>query len=138
VTAIYEIKLREGTSGPLATARVRFKQPSGDQSTLVQRVIPRSIVHDETAALSSPTQLSLIAAQFAEKLRGSYWARNLTYDDILRRVDALAEPLAGRADVVELRDMIRRASEVDRRGDKFTSHHGPIARMDFDRVPVLR
>jgi Ca-activated chloride channel family protein len=99
--------------------------------------VPRSIVRDADGELSSPTQLSLIVAQFAEKLRGSYWARNIGYEDILSRFDMLAPALRQRADVVGLRRLVEKARDLDTRGDKFVSQ-GPVARMDFDRVPVLR
>jgi hypothetical protein len=33
--------------------------------------------------------------------------------------------------------LVKKARELDRRGDKF-AEHGPIASMDFDRVPILR
>ena len=137
VTALYEVRVREETTGPLGTIRVRYKQPSGGKSSLIETPIARAVVRSATDGLSSPTQLSLVAAQFAEKLRGSYWARNVSYDDILRRFETISEPLRSRPEVVELRGLVTRARDLDSRGDKF-SEHGPIARMDFDRVPVLR
>jgi Ca-activated chloride channel family protein len=137
VTAIYEVKLKDGFEGSLGKVRIRYKQPAGSESALVEKALSREMVRSSTGALSSPTQLSLAAAQLAEKLRGSYWARNLSYDDILKRIDGLGAGLRGRADVSELRDLVQRARQLDRRGDKF-AEHGPVARMDFDRVPVLR
>ncbi|MBW2453211.1 MAG: VWA domain-containing protein [Deltaproteobacteria bacterium] len=137
VTALYEVKLNPGSSAPLGKVRIRYKQPTGSTSQLVEQSLVRSVVRSSNDGLSSPTQLSLVAAQFAEKLRGSYWARNVSYDDILRRFEHIASPLRQQADVVELRRLVTKARDLDRRGDKF-ERHGPIARMDFDRVPVLR
>ncbi|HZO13872.1 MAG TPA: VWA domain-containing protein [Polyangiaceae bacterium] len=136
VTALYEVKLREGASGSLGTLRIRYKQPTGSESSLVEKKLSREVVRASTDELSSPTQLSLAAAQFAEKLRGSYWARNVSYEDITRRIDKLS--MRERTDVSELKQLVQRARQLDQRGDKFESQHGPIARMDFDRVPVLR
>jgi Ca-activated chloride channel family protein len=137
VTAVYEIKLREGSSAPIASVRVRFKQPSGGQSMLMQKTVPNHIVKNENGDLSSPSQLSLIAAQFGEKLRGSYWARNISYDDIVARFDKVSPGLRQQEQVIELRRLVEKARDLDIRGDKFVSQ-GPVARMDFDRVPVLR
>lgn len=137
VTAIYEVKLREG-NGNLGKVRLRYQPPEGGKSLLVEKDLPRSIVRTSADALSSPTQLSLVAAQFAEKLRGSYWARNVSYDDILRRFEHIQAPLRHREDVVGLKRLVERARDIDKRGDKFADKHGPIARMDFDHVPVLR
>jgi len=137
VTALYEIKLREGNSANIAKVRVRFKAPSGSQSRLIERGVPRSVIKSSSEGLSSPSQLSLIAAQFAEKMRGSYWARNISYEAILKRFTHITSPLRERADTVELRRLVAKARDLDSRGDKF-QRHGPVAHMDFDRVPVLR
>jgi Ca-activated chloride channel family protein len=137
VTAIYEVKLRPGARS-LGKVRIRYKQPSGSVSQLIEQPIVRSIIRSSTDALSSPTQLSLVAAQFGEKLRGSYWARNINYEDILARFNRIQAPLRQRADVVELRGLVKKAELLDKRGDKFDNTAGPIAQMGFDRVPVLR
>ena len=138
VTALYEIKLRQSSSAAdIAKVRVRFKAPSGSQSRLIERAVPRNVVKGSTKELSSPSQLSLIAAQFAEKMRGSYWARNISYEDILERFSHISSPLRERADTVELRRLVAKARDLDSRADKF-KRHGPVAHMDFDRVPVLR
>jgi len=137
VTALYEVKLNPGSAAPMGKVRIRYKQPTGSTSRLIEQSLVRSIVRSSADGLSSPTQLSLTAAQFAEKLRGSYWARNVSYDDILQRFEHISSPLRQQPEVVELRRLVRRARDLDQRGDKF-EQHGPIARMDFDRVPVLR
>jgi Ca-activated chloride channel family protein len=138
VTAIYEVKLHNGADGSeLAKIRIRHKPPQGDQSRLIEKAVPRSIVRASIDELSSPSQLGIAAAGFAEKLRGSYWARNLSYDDILARFKHIRGSLSDRSDVTELKRLIEAAKKLDHRADKFTQH-GPIAQMDFDRVPVLR
>jgi Ca-activated chloride channel family protein len=138
VTAIYEVKLVPGSSASLGTVRVRYKEPERNDSQLVEQPIVRSIVRSDNASLSSPSQLSLVAAEFGEKLRGSYWARNISYGDLLERLDGIKSGLRERADVTELRQLIVRAKDLDKRGDKFEGSYGPVAHMDFDRVPVLR
>jgi Ca-activated chloride channel family protein len=125
VTALYEVRLRDEDSGALGKIRIRYKEPNGSRSSLIETPISRSVVRSASDGLSSPTQLSLVAA------------RNVSYDDILRRFELIAEPLRSRAEVVELRNLVSRARDLDTRGDKF-AEHGPIARMDFDHVPVLR
>ncbi|MEZ4445382.1 MAG: DUF3520 domain-containing protein [Polyangiaceae bacterium] len=138
VTALYEVRLAKDASGALGTVRVRYKEPNGAESKLVETSLRRSILRDETGEMSSPSQLSLVAAQFAEKLRGSYWARNVSYEDILTRLDRIAPKLGRKDEVQALRTLVAKARDVDHRSDKFVAAHGPVARMDFDRVPVLR
>lgn len=140
VTALYEVRLKAGApsqGAPLGKVRIRFKAPRGSQSQLVETALSRSILREQAGAMSSPAQLSMAAAQFAERLRGSYWARNVSYDEITRRLEGLAPGLRAQPQVRELERLVEKASELDSRVDKFASS-GPVARMDFDRVPVLR
>jgi Ca-activated chloride channel family protein len=138
VTAVYEVKLHAGASSeaPLAEVRVRYKDPEGGASRLIERAVPRSVVRASTAEMSSPTRLALAVALFAEKLRGSYWARNVRYEDALTLIDGLSGSLRERAEIGELRGLVERARGLDKRGDKF-ERELPLARMDFDHVPVL-
>ena len=87
--------------------------------------------------MSAPTRLSFVAASFAEKLRRSYWVRNLSYTNLLELYDQLPMQLRQTSKVRELGRLIKKSSELDQRGDKFESQF-PIAQMNFDRVPILR
>jgi Ca-activated chloride channel family protein len=137
VTAVYEVRLHPDRNGALGKVRVRYKQPTGGSSELIEQSLVRSVVRSSADALSSPAKLSLAAAQWGEKLRGSYWARNVSYDDIAERLEGLSTRLKNQTQVKELERLVRKAKELDRRGDKF-ERHGPIASMNFDKVPVLR
>ena len=137
VTALYEVKLKSRDVSHLATFRARFKQPDGHTSALVEKTLPMSIVRDDLNAASGPARLSLVAAGFAEKLRGSYWARNLKWDELLAMWEQLPAPLKERKQVAELRQLMLTARRLDARGDRFEKEV-PVASMDFDRVPVLR
>jgi len=137
VTALYEIKLRTRDVQRLATFRARYKQPDGHASALVEKVLPMSIVRDDLAKASGPARLSLVAAGFAEKLRGSYWARNLKWDELLSMWEQLPAPLRNRPQVAELQALLRTAKKLDTRADRFEKD-APVASMDFDRVPVLQ
>ncbi len=150
VTALYEIKLTPGDAD-LGMLRVRYKQPSpqrganetssrrganetsGGASTLIEEALPRSIVRASLAQASPPARLSLVAASLAEKLRGSYWARNLGYDEILALHDGL-DAFGDREEIRELRSLIVQARRLDRRSDKYALT-GATGNMDFDRVP---
>ena len=116
---------------------MRYKGPEGGASALIERALPRAIVRHSLASASPPAQLSLVAASFAEKLRGSYWARNLTYGEILGLHDGLDPQLGEQAAVRELRSLIVQAERLDERGDKYASA-GPVDEMDFDHVPILQ
>ncbi|MCX4240229.1 vWA domain-containing protein [Paraliomyxa miuraensis] len=137
VTALYEIKLQPGEHPRLGTLRVRYKTPRSDTSTAIERDLPMSLVRGAWTDAAPPTQLSVVAAAYAEKLRGSYWVRNLGWSDVQRLYQQIDEGLRERPEVRELGRLIDRAAELDQRGDKF-ERDLPVAQMDFDRVPVLR
>jgi Ca-activated chloride channel family protein len=137
VTALYEIKLVPGEHARLGRLRVRYKSPRSEAATEIQRELPMSLVRSTWRDAAPPTQLSVVAAAYAEKLRGSYWVRNLAWVDVQRLYAEIDEGLKAQPDVQELGRLIERAASLDRRGDKF-ERDLPLAQMDFDQVPVLR
>jgi Ca-activated chloride channel family protein len=136
VTALYEVKLRPGAAS-LGSLRIRYKDPDGHRSNMVVKSLSRSILKGSAATASTPARLSFITASFAEKLRGSYWVRNLSYEDLLSSCDRLNEKTQHSTEVAELRSLMVRARDLDSRGDRFEGMV-PVADMDFDRVPVLK
>jgi len=137
VTALYEIKLKPGTHETLGTLRVRYKTQRSENSTEIERKLPTSLVRSSWDEAAPPTRLSVVAAAYAEKLRGSYWVRNLTWAEVQRLYDEIDESLRSAPEVRELGRLIDKAATLDQRGDKFETDL-PLAQMDFDRVPVLR
>ena len=139
VTAMYEVKLTEAAKdGNFATLRIRHKQPEGGASAKIEKNVPYTVVRAEYAKTSGPTRLSFVAAAFAEKLRGSYWVRNLEWNHLVGLWEDIPGPVRNRTEVQELGDLIRKARSLDKRGDKFEKEYGPVAGMDFDNVPVLQ
>jgi Ca-activated chloride channel family protein len=125
VTALYEVKL------------VPYKNPRSETSTEIERDLPMTLVRSAWSDAAPPTQLSVVAAAYAEKLRGSYWVRNLAWADVQRLYAEIDADLRADPDVAELGRLIDRAASLDRRGDRF-ERDLPLAKMDFDHVPVLR
>jgi len=137
VTAIYEVKLKaKADAASFATFRARYKAPQGGASELLEKALPTSVIRHERHAASAPARLSLVVSGFAEKLRGSYWARTLTWDALLAELAELPPGLAQRPDVKELAGLIRTAKSLDHRPDRFEAR-APVASMDFDRLPVI-
>ncbi len=66
--------------------------------------------------LSAPRfRLAVVAAQYAEVLRRSYWAREDSYAELVAQADRLARDLPQDAAVRELRDMVLRTRELSDR-----------------------
>ncbi|WP_199735437.1 von Willebrand factor type A domain-containing protein [Corallococcus sp. AB045] len=137
VTALYEVKLRDPAQSNFGTLRIRYKAPEGGSSRLIEKAMPVTLLRPAYEKAASPTRLSYVAAAFAEKLRGSYWARPLTYDALVSLWEELGTPLKTRQDVVELGNLIRLAKKLDRREDRFESF-APVRTMDADRVPTIK
>ena len=134
VTALYEIKL--AGVGELGSLRVRYQPPEGGAVHELERSIERAWVQPSIEAASPQGRLAWIAAGFAEKLRGSYWARTIRYEALQVELARLPEPWRRRREVEELAALIERAAQVDRRGDRFEGERA-IGHMEFDHVPVL-
>jgi Ca-activated chloride channel homolog len=146
VTAIYEIQLREGATElidaqlelqSLGTLRLRYRKPTEATMHRLEHPLPSSLVRASPTEASPATQLSIVVAAFAEKLRGSYWIRSTSWDAIVALFDALPPELHENHEVAELGTLIRKAARLDRRAPK-TDLEAAVTRVDFDRVPVLR
>ncbi|WP_426756029.1 YfbK domain-containing protein [Myxococcus sp. Y35] len=135
VTALYEVKLTE-PSASFGTLRIRYKAPEGGSSKLIEKPLPYAVLRPAYGRAAPPTRLSYVAAAFAEKLRGSYWVRPLTYDALSSLWEEIGQPLKNRADVAELGALIQKARALDHREDRFEAF-APVSTMDFDRVPTL-
>ncbi|VAW77434.1 Putative von Willebrand factor, vWF type A domain protein STM2315 [hydrothermal vent metagenome] len=135
VTAIYEIKLRRGR-GHFGTIRLRFKHAKKETVREVSKQLPMSIIRRHYAQVSSYTKLAYISATFAEKLRQSYWVRNISYPQLINLYHQLSPRVKNTSSVSELGHLLKIASQLDNRIDKFSART-PIAEMSFDQVPVL-
>lgn len=150
VTAIYEIQLRDAAlervldplRAPLdelalGEVRLRYRRPGEALIERMETRLPLALVRTDPSEASPATQLSIVAAAFAEKLRGSYWVRATSWEGILALYDALPPEVAAQPEVVELGSLVRKAARLDRRTPK-ADLEVAITRVDFDRVPVLR
>ncbi|WP_338867903.1 YfbK domain-containing protein [Myxococcus stipitatus] len=133
VTALYEVKPREG-GRKLGTLRIRYKAPEGGASKELATPLPRASLRPSYGQASESTRLAYVSSAFAEKLRGSYWTRPLTYAALLELWDGVGSELKQREEVSELGALIRQASSLDQRQDPFESF-APVKNMDFDRPP---
>ncbi|MEW6737991.1 MAG: von Willebrand factor type A domain-containing protein [Acidobacteriota bacterium] len=71
VTALYEIELKDQPAAELATVRLRYKAPDGEQAQEVSAVYTTTRLHQKFAASSSDFRFAVAAAAFAELLRES-------------------------------------------------------------------
>jgi len=126
VTALYELKLWPGKKGTVATTYVRYK----DADTMVATEFNSSIATEDftplaereidtgfTTASSMDFRLATVAAEFAEILRKSYWAKGAKLSDTLHRAQAVLHERPGDADIIELVDLISKANQLMKNAD---------------------
>ena len=90
VTALYEIKLySEGVVGKLATVFIRHEDPDTSNVTEVSREIFANELKSTFEEASTSLQLAASVAEFAEILRGSYWALNGSLNVVEQTLEGL-------------------------------------------------
>ncbi len=88
VTALYEITPK--ATGPIATLRLRYKEPSKETSQLVTATITDD---GKSAYAASPeTQFAAAVAEFGMLLRNSQFKGSATYADVLALARAMRGP----------------------------------------------
>jgi len=139
VTALYEIKINNGiqqAAKGIAKLSIAYKKPQGHKVHFINKNIPVSVIKHSTQSASPDGRLSIIIAAFAEKLRQSYWARVYDYQKIEQLLSSLPVTYQKQPQVKLLKEQIRTAERIDSRADLFEQNH-PVAKINFDRVPLL-
>lgn len=75
VTALYEIKLHENADGKLATVSIRHENPDTENVTEINASISTDALKDSFKETTPAFQLVASVAEFAEILRGNFWAQ---------------------------------------------------------------
>ena len=108
--AIYAVQFMPGANGRIGTVNLRWQDPD---TRRVQEISGTFNTWDISGSFeSAPThfQLAVVASQFAELLRGSYWAEGVTYSDLRIWADRLAAQMND-ADVHELASLIHQVRD---------------------------
>jgi Ca-activated chloride channel family protein len=130
VTALYEVKLRpetgrglwrdrgrEGGEIPLASVSLRYQLPEhvgrrAGRTVEIDRDIFPEDVSGSFSRASQRLQLAAVVAEFAEILRGSYWAKESSLIDLVPMADQLARRLRDDSEVAEFARLVRRAAAL--------------------------
>ncbi len=110
VTALYEVKLKEGASGELAAVTLRWEDPdTGEVAEMTEAIAVEQLAADFEGA-SAAFRLAVMTAEFAEILRESYWAGERTLADLLPWLSSLEE--FEDPEVLEFFGLVRRAAAL--------------------------
>lgn len=114
VTALYEVKLRpDGPKrGRVATLRLRYH--SKRSARVVEDSVELSLgdLAPRWNRASEGLRLAATAAEFAEILKGSHWARESDLGALAAQARQLSRRGRGRDEVVELTELIERAARL--------------------------
>ena len=109
VTALYEIKLNPEAQGKIATVYLRWKNP--DLLNAIET--SQSFSTDQLASSFNRTdphfQWSVLVAEYAEVLRNSYWASNISLYDLQAEAERVSNRLNEDEDVAEFVNLMHQA-----------------------------
>ena len=109
VTALYEIKLHEGTTGQLATVFIRHEDPDTRRISEINEEIFTTQLNKTFEEAPPEFQLAATVAEFAEILRESFWAQEGSLEAVSRSIEGIA-PLIHNEQMNELRHLVSRAT----------------------------
>jgi len=117
VTALYEIKLQPAAvkgapSNRVATLRLRYRPVGADESVELERSIEVRSLAASWGTASPSLRLASLVAEYAEILKGSYWAKSGDLRDVLRRAQMLSPEFAGDARVADFISLVAAAAEL--------------------------
>jgi Ca-activated chloride channel family protein len=109
VTAFYEIELTDATRADetLAYVRMRHKKPDGFDATEQIFMLPASELNPKLADASKDFQFGAAVATFAEILRGSPYAKDLSYDLVTEVAQAASS--SSQKDRQEFIELVKKA-----------------------------
>ena len=116
VTALYEVKLQSGvrhrSRALLATLSLRWRPVDGSPEQEIQRSLAVRDLAPSWEAATPALRLASLAAEFAEILKGAYWAREGDMGEVLRRAQELAPAFAGDARMADFVGLVAAAAEL--------------------------
>ncbi len=111
VTALYEVKLYPEAYGKIATVFLRWEDPNSHSVTELTQDLYSSDLAREFDEADMYFQRAVVVAEFAEILKGSYWAEESTLDDVYREALRLYEWMPRERDMEEFVDLVDAALE---------------------------
>jgi Ca-activated chloride channel family protein len=111
-TALYAVMLQPGAEGRIATVQLRWQDPNTYEVIEINGNFNSWDLTESFEDTSPRYQLTVLAAQYAEVLRGSPWAENTSLTDIYRLARSLRSSLEYDPDVLEFIDLVDQASRI--------------------------
>jgi Ca-activated chloride channel family protein len=121
VTALYEIKLHKeigkaAKRQTLATLRLRYRPHGDDQPVELEQPIGVRDLDRSWQDARPSLRLATLVAEYAEILKGSFWAKDGDLHVILRRAQQLSPEFAGDARVADFVSLVAAAADLTEPG----------------------
>ena len=113
VTALYELKLREGAEGKLGTVYMRYEDVGLNEVIEINKELQSTDLAVSFEEASARFQLSAVVAEFAEVLRGSYWAREGNLQAVADEARRVQQLLPESSDVAEFAGLAAQAASLE-------------------------
>ena len=113
VTALYELKLREGAEGKLGTVYMRYEDVGLNEIIEINKELQSTDLAVSFEEASARFQLSAVVAEFAEVLRGSYWAREGSLQAVADEARRVQQLLPESSDVAEFAGLAAQAVSLE-------------------------
>jgi Ca-activated chloride channel family protein len=110
VTALYELVLTDKEVNNLGTVRVRHKEPQGAKAKEQAFLLTRGDLRGSVREASKDFQFATAVAGFAEMLRGSEYAKDLSFE-LIEEI-AKGATIAGQQDRQEFIDLVKKAKSL--------------------------
>jgi Ca-activated chloride channel family protein len=109
VTALYEVKLNPEAQGTIATVHLRWKDPDSLKSIETSQSFSTNQLASSFNRTNPHFQWSVLVAEYAEVLRNSYWARDISLYTIQSEAERVSQRLSEDEDVYEFVTLMHQA-----------------------------
>ena len=106
VTVLYEIHRKPGSHGDLGRLFIRYRDTGTRQVDELNFPLPPGVLGTDIQETSDAFRFTACAAETAELLRGSYWARDGSFGSVLQMLYDLDEGFRARPEWRELAELV--------------------------------
>jgi Ca-activated chloride channel family protein len=109
VTALYEVKLYPDAFGKIATVYMRWQDPDTNQVVEISQDYFAEQIERDFRETDPYFQRAVIVAEYAEILKGSYWAEDSSLNDVYDEARRLEDYLYRDDEMEEFVDLVKQA-----------------------------
>ncbi|MBK9780844.1 MAG: DUF3520 domain-containing protein [Anaerolineales bacterium] len=112
VTALYEVKLYPDAFGKIATVYMRWQDPDTNQVVEISQDYFAEQIERDFRETDPYFQRAVIVAEYAEILKGSYWAEDSSLNDVYDEARRLEDYLYRDDEMEEFVDLVKQATRL--------------------------